>query len=447
MTINNRVVWSEGLFLRPQHFQQQDRFVERYIELRSAALRAHAWGFGALELDRDLLATGKIALRAAKGVFPDGTPFAMPDDDPVPPAIDVPEDARDQTVYLALPLRRAGAVEISRGKDDADPTRLKLAEIEVRDNSGLTDAQALLEVAGVQARLMLEGENREAYACIPTARIVECRADRQVVLDDQFIPTVTRSATAPRLAGFLRELNGLLHQRGEALGGRAAATGRGASAEIADYLMLQAVNRYEPVAAHLQASGHVHPEDLYLFAAALAGELATYTLSNKRPQPLDPYQHDDLRATFDPLMNAVRRVLSAVLEQTAVPIPLEEKRFGIRVGVVGDRSLFGTAVFVLAAKANLPAETLRASFVRQAKVGPVERIAELVNHQLPGIVLKPMPSPPRQVPYHAGFQYFELDQNGDLFRQLPTSGAIALHLAQVGDEFSGLELELWAIRG
>jgi type VI secretion system protein ImpJ len=279
------------------------------------------------------------------------------------------------------------------------------------------------------------------------ARVVECRADRQVVLDEQFIPTVARAAAAGRLAGFMRELHGLLHQRGEALGGRVAASGRGASAEIADYLMLQAVNRNEPVAAHLTASGNVHPEDLYLFAAALAGELSTYTLNSKRPQPLETYRHDDLRATFDPLMTAVRSVLSAVLEQTAVPIPLEEKRFGIRVGVVADRSLFGSAVFVLAAKGNLPAESLRSSFARQAKVGPVEKIAELVNHQLPGIVLRPMPSPPRQVPYHSGFQYFELDQNGDLFRQLATSGAIAVHLAQVGDEFAGLELELWAIRG
>jgi type VI secretion system protein ImpJ len=27
MTENNRIVWSEGLFLRPQHFQQQERFL------------------------------------------------------------------------------------------------------------------------------------------------------------------------------------------------------------------------------------------------------------------------------------------------------------------------------------------------------------------------------------------------------------------------------------
>ena len=444
MTINNKVVWSEGLFLRPQHFQQQDRHVERYVELRSSALRANGWGFSDLEFERDLLSTGKLALRRARGVFPDGTPFCMPDDDPLPPAMEVPVSVRDSTVFLALPLRRAGALEIGRAESAGEVTRLQLQELNVRDNGGLTDEPALLEVAGVSGRLLLQNEPLDEYSCIPIARILECKADRQILLDDKFIPTVVRASSAPRLASFLRELNGLLHQRGEAIGGRVTAGGRGATAEVADYLMLQAINRFEPVATHLAQSGDVHPEDLFCFAASLAGELATYTLPTKRPNPLEPYRHDDLRATFDPLFASVRSVLSAVLEQSAVPIPLEVKRFGIRVGVIQDRSLLDSAVFVLAARADLPAEEFKRMFVAQVKAGPVERIADLVNLGLPGLALRGMPAPPRQVPYHSGFQYFEIEQSGELWRQLRASGGIAIHAA---GEFPGLQIELWAIRG
>ena len=301
-----------------------------------------------------------------------------------------------------------------------------------------------MEVAAVRAQLLVEGDPLDEYACIPLARIVECRADRQVVLDERFIPTVMRSATAPVLASFLRELQGLLHQRGEALGGRVTASGRSASAEVADYLMLQAINRYEPVATHLAANGSVHPEDLFRFAAGLAGELATYTLPAKRPSPLDPYRHEDLRATFEPLFGAVRSVLAAVLEQNAVSIPLELKRFGIRVGVVADKTLYDTAVFVLAARADLPVEEFRRSFVPQVKVGPVERIANLVNLGMPGVPLRGLPAPPRQVPYHAGYQYFEVESGGELWKQLRSAGGVAVHVA---GEFPGLQLELWAIRG
>jgi type VI secretion system protein ImpJ len=444
MTINNRVVWSEGLFLRPQHFQQQERHLERHVEIRAAALGAHGWGFTELEFERDLLATGKLALRRARGVFADGTPFSMPDDDPLPLALDVPGTLRDRTVYLAVPLRRAGAVEIAAAGETREVTRLQRGELEVRDNAGVTDEPALMEVAAVNARLLVEGEPTDEFSCIPVARVVECRPDRQVVLDDRFIPTVTRAAAAPVLAAFLREVHGLLHQRGEALGGRVNATGRSATAEIGDYLMLQAINRYEPVAAHHAAGGTVHPEDLFCFGASLAGELATYTLPAKRPLPLEPYRHDSLRLTYEPLFAAIRSVLSAVMEQSAVPIPLEVKRFGIRVGVVADRTLYDSAVFVLAARADLPTEEFRRAFVPQVKVGPVERIANLVNLGLPGLSMRAMPAPPRQIPYHSGFQYFELEQAGELWQQLRTAGAIAVHVA---GEFPGLQLELWAIRG
>jgi type VI secretion system protein ImpJ len=444
MTINNRVVWSEGLFLRPQHFQQQERYLERHVEIRATALRAHGWGFTELEIERDLLATGKFALRRARGVLPDGTPFSMPDDDPLPLALEVPSNARDRSIYLAVPLRRAGAVDISPAGDTREVTRYQRGELEVRDNAGVTDEPALMEVAGIKARLLVEGDPIDEFACIPVGRIVECRADGQVLLDDRFIPTVARSSAAPVLASFLRELEGLLHQRGEALGGRVTASGRSATAEVGDYLMLQAINRYEPVATHLAATGNVHPEDLFCFGAALAGELATYALPAKRPNPLQPYQHENLRASFEPLFASVRSVLSAVLEQNAVSIPLEVKRFGIRVGVVTDRSLYDSAVFVLAARADLPTEEFRRSFVPQVKVGPVERIANLVNLGLPGVGMRAMPSPPRQIPYHAGFQYFELEQGGELWQQLRTSGGIAVHAA---GEFPGLQLELWAIRG
>jgi type VI secretion system protein ImpJ len=114
MSSNNRVVWSEGLFLRPQHFQQQERHLERYIEGRSRDLRAHSWGFTELGLERDLLAIGKFGLRRAAGVFPDGTPFSLPDDDPLPAPLEMTSQVRDQKVFLAIPLRKESARESDR---------------------------------------------------------------------------------------------------------------------------------------------------------------------------------------------------------------------------------------------------------------------------------------------------------------------------------------------
>ena len=96
MTWDNRIIWSEGTFLQPQHFQQHDRHLEASVELRTRSMRPYSWGFLELAIDESLLELGKLGLRSARGVLPDGTPFDCPARDPLPPPMDVPAAARTQ---------------------------------------------------------------------------------------------------------------------------------------------------------------------------------------------------------------------------------------------------------------------------------------------------------------------------------------------------------------
>ena len=113
MSWTNRVVWQEGMFLRTQHFQQQDRWTEQLVRGRVQAMRPHPWGLVDYALDRDLLGTGRFALASAAGVFEDGTPFALPGEADHPPPLELPDSARNVLIYLALPIRQAGAVEVA----------------------------------------------------------------------------------------------------------------------------------------------------------------------------------------------------------------------------------------------------------------------------------------------------------------------------------------------
>ena len=73
-----------------------------------------------------------------------------------------------------------------------------------------------------------------------------------------------------------------------------------------------------------------------------------------------------------------------------------------------------------------------------------QKIRDLVTLQLPGVTLHPLPVAPRQIPFHTGASYFELEtRNSDLWHQLEKSGGVAMHIA---GEFPGLELAFWAIR-
>jgi type VI secretion system protein ImpJ len=444
MTWRDRVIWTEGMFLQPQHFQQNDRHWEHQWRQRLQQAVAYAWGFAGLSLDEASLTLGKVGLSVAQGMLPDGTAFSAPGSDATPAALDIPGDARNEIVVLAATLQRPGVVETDaeQAAGSMGP-RFVAAEVTVGDSNSQLDRDAALQIGRLNLRLMLQRDAGEGYATLGVARVVERRADNRVVLDATFVPPLLHAAAHPVLDGYVRELCGLLHQRGEALAARLAAPGRGGVGEIADFLLLEAVNRNQALFNHLRSVSLLHPERLYSHCLGLAGDLATFR-DSRRPVAYADYLHDDLAATFRPVIEDLRQSLSMVMEQTAIPIELQNRAYGIRVALIPDVQLQRSATFVLAVSAQLPGDALRARFPTQVKIGPVERIRDLVNLQLPGVALRPLPVAPRQIPYHAGHNYFELETRGnELWKQLESSGGLAMHIA---GEFPGLELEFWAIR-
>ena len=442
MTWTNRIVWQEGMFLRAQHFQQQDRWLEAMVRERTAALRPHGWGMTEMAINRDLLATGQFALTSASGVFEDGTPFALPGEVDQPTPLELGESTRNAVVHLTVPIRQAGAVEIAT--DGAPEGRYGQRGFEAYDTHSGSPQPAELQVGRLRLRYMLETDNRAGYHCIGLARVVEVGPDRRVTLDDRWIAPALFCAATPPLAGLLSELAGMLNQRGEALAARLTAPGGRGVADVSDFLLLQTVNRSQKLLSHWADAGAVHPSDLYAALVQMAGDFATFTEATRRPSNYPPYRHADLQRSFAPVVADLRRSLSAVIEQTATAIPLQERRHGVRVGAITDRGILRASSFVLTVQADVPTETLRRLFPAQVKIGAVEQIRELVNVALPGIAVRALPVAPRELPFYAGASYFELDRNSPHWQQMQSSGGFAVH---VSGEFPNLNLELWAIRG
>ncbi|MBS0429928.1 MAG: type VI secretion system baseplate subunit TssK [Proteobacteria bacterium] len=442
MSWRTKVVWSEGMLLQPQHLQQAERHADhaRHVLLRGTT--PCAWGFAELEIDAAALSLGKLALVRAVGVFGDGTVFDMPAVDPLPEPIDIPANMRDEAVVLALPVRRAGAREAdAEGYEEL--VRHRVLEAEVPDSNTTGERTAMLQLGALHTRLLRAGEATDAWTTLNVARVVERRVDNQVQLHRGLVPPLLDVAGHAVVRGWVDELLGLLRQRAEALAGRMTQGGTGGVAEIADFLLLQTVNRYEPLFAHFARCATLHPLHFYEEALQLAGDLGTFR-DARRSARFGPYVHDDLEATFRPVMDDLRRSLSMVLEQSAIRIELHDRKHGVRVALIPDVDLQRNATFVLAVQSQMAAEALRARFPTQVKIGPVERIRDLVNLQLPGVTLTPMPVAPRQIPFHTGANYFELEtRNSELWRQLEQSGGMAMHIA--GD-FPGLDLAFWAIR-
>jgi type VI secretion system protein ImpJ len=440
MSWTNRVVWQEGMFLRTQHFQQQDRWTEQLVRGRVQAMRPHPWGLVDYALDRDLLGTGRFALASAAGVFEDGTPFALPGEADHPPPLELPDNARNVLVYLALPIRQAGAVEVA---DSATEGRYAAKPFEAYDTHSASPQPAELQVGRLRMRYLVETDERTGYLCIGLARVTEVTADRRIILDERWMPPALVCSAVPPLTGLIAELSGMLNQRGEALAARMTAPGQAGVAQVQDFLLLQSINGWQNVLAHWADAANVHPESLYTVLVQIAGELATF-LETRRPTAYPAYRHDDLQRSFAPVVADLRRALATVLEANAIPIPLGVARQGVRVGPITDRSILRASNFVLTVQADVQAEQLRRLFPSQVKIGAVEHIRELVNVALPGIAVRPLPVAPRQLPFYAGATYFELDRASPHWQQMQNSGGFAIH---VSGDFPNLRLELWAIRG
>lgn len=444
MSAVHRVVWSQGLFLQPHHFQQETRFLEHRIDARAQAAFPYGWGFGELVLDESQLAGGRVALLRASGVMPDGTPFSIPDVDALPPPFTVPADLQNERVLLALPRMRAGVTEVDFGDGAAETlARYSVVEHKLRDHTHATDDPEPVQLGAPRFTLIRGRDATDAYAVLGVAAVVERRADGQVVLDRGYIAPQSRIQASGQLDTSAQLVHGLVQQRARALAsGMGQLAGQGVS-EIGDFLTLQLLNRAEPLLRQFAGATSVHPWVLYTSLVQLAGELSTFSHPERLSREYPVYRHDDLQRTFEPVLIELREFLSTVLQRHAVQIPLTERGHGVRTAIIQDGELLRSAGFVLAVRANLPAEQLRQRILTQTKLGAIDRIRELVNLQLPGVTLRNLPVAPRQMPFHAGSHYFELERQGDHWKQLERAGSLALHVA---GEFPGLELELWAVR-
>jgi type VI secretion system protein ImpJ len=445
MRHENRVAWSEGMFLRVQHFQQADRWTERLVRSITRSLSPYPWGLLEIGIDRSALAIGQFALSNLRGLLPDGTPFDAPEDADLPASLDLDDNTKNAIIYLALPSRQPGKADMAaQGTAMTNSVRVVASSYEAPDTNVETDFIAPIDVARLNLKFLKTGDDLAGYELIGLARVVEVRSDRAVILDPDFIPPSLNCAAASRLNELMTELLGIVRHRATAIAERIGDPTIRGTAEVGDYFLLQILNRADPLLKHLLANAtRIHPMVFFEHCIQLAGEIATFTMDSKRATDFPAYRHDDLKSTFATVFDDLRTSLSSVLEQAAVAIELIERRHGVRVGTLNDRSLLKDAGFVLAVRADMSAEDVRRKLPAQIKVGPVERIAELVNVALPGIPVRPLPVLPRQLPYRAGTIYFELDTKVPLWKHLETSGAIALHLA---GEFPGLEMELWALR-
>ena len=417
MTDRNKVVWSEGLFLRTQHFQQQDRHTEALVRdaIRSAPLQR--FGFRHLALDRTALDSGLVGLESAVGVFPDGTSFAIPNATTVVEPVPVARDTGAGLVLLAIPAEREGTATIDPAHADASGARYRGARVRIRDVvRGGADAEEI-EVARLSPRLILPGQEAAGYVTLPVARISGLDSAGAVALVEGFLPPALITSAEPWYARFAQEVVNGLDRIAEAHGSMVLG-GTGASVE--NLLILELANAARPRLAHMQAQDAFHPSEFFLELAGLAGRMATFGSSSRRLTEFPIYDHEDPQPAFEALADTLRSLILSLRHVEPKSRALKVSRHSENVWTVriDNPELIKSSRIVLRIGGDLSEAMLRRLFVDQATVGAADEFDKLWTMRLPGIPLKPLHSQPREIPYDGDRLCLELDRTSEHWTRL-----------------------------
>jgi type VI secretion system protein ImpJ len=432
------------MFLGPQHFQQHDRFLLNTMAMVVKGMGAHAHGLMHYEMDTSALGEGKFALSSASGLFPDGTPFDLPNGSDLPEPVVIDSDCRDTLISLAIPFEDQQDKDAVESRQSGSFSRYLINDRLVSDrHSPDSDGEETVFTAGLWTRLSLAGDDHTAYHTIPLARIVEKREDDSVILDKRFFPcAMTMQASTP-LQTMARELLGLIAQRTNDLAGRMGTATASDASQLNQLLLLQTLNRARPLFKHINESMSMHPEAVYREWVQLAGELATITQSSKLAPEFVEYLHRDQYKSFAPLVDNLRQSLNWIPDSTTEAIPVLHVKAGIYTASIKNTNLFDTSRFILAAKARVTPDELSRRLPRQTTISSKSKLRDLVEAQSQGIVLKPVITVPNSIPTYENYVYFEMRDDDPLWREIAVSGDIALHIA---GSYADLQMQLWAIR-
>jgi type VI secretion system protein ImpJ len=450
-----RVVWSEGMFLSPQHLQQLDAYHEELLQTRLSAASGNLWGIVWCELSREALGAGQVQLERFFGILPEGLTLRFDRNDPEAPAAR-PVDThfgpgqRTLEVFVGVPRERLDAPP---GPDGA-PVNVRFAPAQrpIADlfpaNATSTSPVKTVTFAQRRVQLLFGSEPREDFESI---KIAELSRDAMgaLVQEPAFVPPCLRLDAAPFLLEGMRKLLGQVAAKQRVLAdarrAREASSVEFTASDITRYLHLRALNVMLPVLNHFVESGDTHPSEAYLWMLQMAGELGTFS-----PQfdllSLPKFRYAELGPTFAGLFDRLNELLKALAAELSLTVPLEMRPGGLYVGKLEDERIARCGQFVFGVKSELPEKQVAEQVPRLAKIASITEIQRIVQAAAPGVPLQPTFRPPPEISARPGVVYFTLAAQDPYWKNALRDRAVAIYLPQPFDP-SRTKVELLGIPG
>lgn len=421
-----KVLWREGMHLAQHHFQSQSRYVEDCIATALSQGFFAPWGLAGCELDRDALRNGTAAVVLARGLMPDGTPFQMPDGDPVPSIRDIRDTfspARDShRLLLTLPPYRPASANLG-----ADASRYRaVTDVRRDDLTGVDERPVTL--AGRNFQLSLDTDAPSNAITLPLA-VIRRDGAGGFQYDPDYIPPSLQIGASRALTAILQQIIDALDARGDAIAANrgAVAPVEFATREVANFWLLHAIDSAVTVLRHQLATRRAHPEELYVELSRLAGALCTFALDS-HPRDLPLYDHDNLAGCLGRLRDHIRQHLELIVPTKLVAVPLALGASSLYTGPIVDARCFGDASWILGVSSSVGAAETITRVPRLVKMCSAKFTLELVKRQFPGLTLTHLPVPPSPLVAHSDMQYFAVTRSGPCWETLRQTSEVGVYV-------------------
>jgi type VI secretion system protein ImpJ len=445
---SSKVLWGEGLFLRPQHFQRQDAYHEWRLAETARAIHPYAWGVRRLKVDVDALASGMLRFTELQVVLPDGELCSAPQEDELPPPVSllqVPAGLSELAFHLALAPMRANATNFTGS--DAQDARSDLRYAQVQQEAAdwfTTAAPAQVSVLRRRLRVLADNEPRDHLVSLPLLRLRRS-ATGSFELDARFVPPSMSLAASPVLVAMLRRLLDMLQAKVDALYGFHREPSKHViefrSGDVASFWLLHTASSAFAALSHLHHHPGLHPERLYERLLELAGALMTFSKRFSLAD-LPPYAHEAPGAAFARLDEIIRELLETVISTRYFAIALEEVKPSFHHGRLESQKIGAATSLYLSVQSAMPPADLVQAVPLRFKVGAPDDVEKLVLSAMAGIRLTHAPQVPAAIPVKPGCYYFAIEPRGPLYERMLQSQTITLY---VPSGIPDLQLELFAL--
>lgn len=429
-----RVVWSEGMLMCPQHLQQQDLYFEATLASRLAAATPYAWGVVAMTIDEGELKAGNLKLSEFAGVLSGGLPVEFAPGEPGGPATRpladfFPTTAPMLEVYLAVPGAREGIPNYQDAVDDTGNARFRIANRPVPDLT-IAKTEQIVAFGRPNCSIMYGTEGRDDFETIKIAEVVR-DGTGSFALSRNYIPPALKIGASPVLSNWLQDLLSVMLTKQRALSETRRQIDASAveftGQDITRFLLLNALNTYIPHVRHIIEGRSTSPLGAYLTLIELGGSLTTFS-SEIDPSTFPKFNHTDLRATFEELFGMLNKMLGATVRELCITVPLEARQDGMWIGQLKDDRLPRCPRFVLAVEADLPQQDTATRLPKLSKIASWKAINQIVRSATPGVPLVVTHRPPPEVPVRPKQVYFMLTIEDPYWRQIATEKTVAIYL-------------------